>query len=151
MRIKNIIWLVILLLISCNDNIDDLESAKNTVDKFYKFDSNKDYKLIDDLISIQFFRVTPYNKFIDFLKYKKQKFGKIKEKHLESYKIIFFPNSKNQIFLKYKIKYKLIDTEESFLLQKNNGVFEIVKYSLLQTAPLARASRSYPLNKGLSK
>lgn len=131
MKIKNLIWIIVIpLLFNCNDDAEDLDSAKSTVDKFYKFENENEYKLIDNLISVQFYRVTPYYKFIEFLKNKKQTLGSFKEKHLEFYNVTVSTNSKSYVFLKYKIKYTIKDTEESFLLENNKGVFEIVKYSV---------------------
>lgn len=122
--------IMILLFLGCSSNTEDVELAKNTVDKFYFLDEQNDYKSIDSLISTQFYIATPYYELVEFLKNKKITMGSFKEKELESYNISVSTNSKTQVFLKYKIKYTIKEVQESFLLEKDRNVFKIVKYSI---------------------
>lgn len=123
------VFILLISLSSCQKN-EEIESAKSVIDKFYVLDSKDDYKSIDSLIATRFYQVMPYYKFVGFLKNKKNMLGSYSEKELDSYKVTVTTNSKSTVFLKYKVKYSLKNTNESFMLEKKGNQFKIIKYDI---------------------
>lgn len=64
-----------LIVFSCESNYNELKLAESKVDEFYNFEKTDNYKSIDLLMGYQFYQVTPYNEFVNFLKTKKKGFG----------------------------------------------------------------------------
>lgn len=113
---------------SCGANSNDLQLAEKVADDFYRFEKTKDYKSIDFVMSYQFYQVTPYNKFVNFLKMKNEVTGDFKSKKLKSYKIINISNSNNRILLNYEVEYKKKKITEQLILENSEDNFKIINY-----------------------
>lgn len=119
-----------MMLFSCESNSNKLKLAESKIDDFYNFEKVNDYKSIDNLMNYQFYQVTPYNKFVNFLKVKKEVTGDFKIKKLKSSKIITITNSNDRIILEYETEYIKKKTSETFVLEKNHEEYQILNYSV---------------------
>lgn len=117
-----------LILLSCESNSNELRLAESKVDDFYSFEKKDDYKSLDLLMSYQFYQVTPYNKFVNFLKVKKEVTGNFKSKKLISSKFTTITNSNNRILLDYEVEYVKKKTVERFVFEINDNDYRIINY-----------------------
>ncbi|RTY83042.1 hypothetical protein EKL97_05715 [Flavobacterium sp. LS1P28] len=119
-----------LLVISCEANSNNVKLAEKIADDFYVLEKTKDYKSIDLLMSYQFYQVTPYEKFVNFLKVKREVTGGFKHKKLESYNVVIISGSNNRIVLNYEVEYQKKKMTEQFIMENNDGDFKIINYVL---------------------
>lgn len=117
-------FICFVLFIGCGKK--EVKQGEIIVNEFYTKSEQKDYKAIDSIMSFRFYQATPYKDFINILIEKNKKFGKVRKKSLEKYKII--KSATDTIHLGYDVDYKNTHTKESFTLIKENGHFKILKY-----------------------
>ncbi|SHM97253.1 hypothetical protein [Flavobacterium chilense] len=117
-----------LILLACESNSNELKLAESKVDDFYNFEKAGNYRSIDLLMSYQFYQVTPYNKFVNFLKVKKEVMGNFKSKKLIASKITKITNSNNRILLDYEVWYVKKKTVERFIFEIDDNDYRILNY-----------------------
>lgn len=115
---------LIIVLSGCEKQDTRINEGELVIESFYMNQNN--IKVLDTLLSYRFYQNTPYNKFRDFIIEKNNLVGKFNTKELVNAKL----SINEYLMFEYKVSYDRKTWNETFRLEKENGVFKIVNYNI---------------------